>query len=77
MRTEYEAWLSKKPKPSYLTDSNIRTQIDSLLKVNASLQASLGCDSTIKEKATVKGKTDDLMALIKGIDLDFYNLIEP
>lgn len=77
MRTKYSEWLNLKPGNSYSTDSNIRMQIDTLLMKNSSLQASLGSDSTKEEKETVKRKTDELMALIKDIDINFYNLIEP
>lgn len=62
-------------KSLYFTDSKIHEQIDELLKQNASLEASLGKDSTSKERVKIKVKQDRLFGKIRKLDEEFYNII--
>jgi hypothetical protein len=62
-------------KSPYYTDSVIRLNIDKLLQKNAGLEATLGKDSTLKERIKVKIKQDRLFLKIKELDKDYYNEI--
>lgn len=61
----------------YYKDEKIRTKIDALLKENASIEATLGKDSTIKEFGKAKVKQERLFNRIKALDLEFYRIIVP
>ena len=54
-----------------------KSEIDKLLAYNASLQSSLGIDSTSEDKLIVQSETHKLMSKIKAIDSDFYDYINP
>ena len=53
-------------------DSGKKRQIDLHLERICFLQATLGIDSTVKERAEVKRKQREHELLIKKIDKDYY-----
>mgnify|MGYP003151048587 CR=1 FL=1 len=55
----------------YYTNKKIKSQIDKLLEKNASLQASLGIDSTDLERRRVEKETKALVNKMKGLDEEF------
>lgn len=60
---------------TYYTDPATRLKIDDLLRKNASLEASLGIDSTQKEQSKIKAKQDVIFDNIKSLDKEFYKTI--
>lgn len=62
-------------KFTYKNCAKKRIAIDKLLAYNASLQASLGTDSTEEDKLIVQSETHKLMLEIKEIDEEFYEYI--
>lgn len=61
----------------YYTNKNDKRRIDIHLKAMASLNASLGTDSTQKERDKVTMKIAKRGEMIKNIDPDYYKEIEP
>ncbi len=64
-------------KFTYKNCAKKKSAIDKLLAYNASLQSSLGVDSTPEDKLIVQSETHRLMSKIKAIDSDFYDYINP
>jgi len=76
VRNEYIDWLKgKNQDTSYKTCEESRVKIDELLRLNASLQANLGSESTPEEHLSVENKTEELMLKIKQIDPDFHDIV--
>jgi len=76
VKKEYNNWLKEnRMETGYNSCQSTRLEIDKLLSLNASLQASLGIDSTDQERLIVKSKTEELMNKIKEIDPEFHNII--
>lgn len=59
----------------YFTDEKVHEKIDDLLRRNASIEASLGKDSTTKEKIKAKIQQDRLFEKIKILDPVFYSIL--
>lgn len=62
-------------KPQYFTDMEKRKEIDKHLKAMASLRATLGTDSLVKEQQEVQKKCNEHLRAIKEIDTEFYKTI--
>lgn len=62
---------------TYKTNESKRLAIDSHLKAIASIECSLGKDSTTRERTNAKAKQQRLLNKIKEIDFLFYDSIEP
>jgi len=76
VRNEYIDWLkSKKQDTNYKSCEESKVKIDELLRINASLQANLGSESTPEDRLLVEEKTKDLMLKIKVIDSDFHDIV--
>ena len=76
MKKEYNNWLKEnKMQSTYHSCEVTRGMIDKLLSLNASLQATLGTDSTREDRQIVKSKTEKLMNEIKEIDPSFHDII--
>jgi hypothetical protein len=56
----------------YHTDTDVRKQIDELLRQNALIQCNLGTDSTKEERAEAKRQWMELAVQIREIDPKFY-----
>lgn len=70
MRTKENNHLSK-----YYTNKSIREKIDKLLEKHASLEATLGTDSTRKEISNVTRQQVELEKKIKEIDLEYWESV--
>ena len=62
-------------KIEYFTNMEKRKEIDKHLEKIASLRATLGTDSLVREKDEVQKKCNEHLRAIKEIDLDFYKMI--
>lgn len=70
MRTKENDFL-----PKYYTNKTVRTKIDKLLQQHASLEATLGKDSSRKEVGNVVRSQMELEKQIKKIDLDYWKSV--
>ena len=70
MRTKENDFLSK-----YYTNKSVREKIDKLLQKHASLEATLGTDSSRKEVGNVVRSQMALEKKIKSIDLDYWESV--
>lgn len=62
-------------KTKYQTDMNTRKEIDNHLKAMASLRATLGTDSLVKEREEVNKKCREHLRAIKELDKEFHDII--
>lgn len=62
---------------SYRSNPITREAIDKLLKRNASIQASLGTDSTEMERFQAKIKWAEILRDIRALDAEFAEAVEP
>jgi len=62
-------------KIEYFTNMEKRKEIDKHLEAMASLRATLGTDSLVKEKDAVQKQCNEHLRAIKEIDLDVYKMI--
>lgn len=60
-------------RSKYYTDLDIKAKIDALLMKNASIEASLGLDSSYKEREKAKVKQYKLFLQIKELCEIFFN----
>ena len=70
MRTKENDFL-----PKYYTNKSVREKIDKLLQKHASLEATLGTDSSRKEVGNVVRSQMALEKKIKNIDLDYWKSV--
>jgi hypothetical protein len=61
----------------YTEDQEVRAKIDKELAAMASLEATLGLDSTVSEFKAVKKKHKEHLKVIKDLDKEFYDSITP
>jgi ribosomal protein S2 len=61
--------------PKYFTNKSVREKIDKLLKEHASLEATLGTDSTRKEVGNVVRAQIKLEKKIKTIDSEYWETV--
>jgi DNA-binding transcriptional regulator GbsR (MarR family) len=59
----------------YLTNMKTKKKIDKHLEAMAKLRATLGSDSTNREKQEVQKKCNEHMRAIKDIDKEYYQVI--
>lgn len=69
-RTKENEHLSR-----YYTNNSIRERIDKLLEKHASLEATLGIDSTRKEISKVTREQVELEKKIKEIDSEYWESV--
>lgn len=70
MRTKDNDFL-----PKYYTNKSVREKIDKLLQKHASLEATLGTDSSRKEVGNVVRSQMALEKKIKNIDSDYWDSV--